>query len=485
MTLAQAIEKHDRSRVAVIDGPRRVTYGELSDLVEAQRVELARSGVRPGSMVALVAGNHLDFVVGLLAIMGVGAVVSPMLPTSPQPELERKLGAVGADVVLVGSDGAWLAERSLGLDIPLLAVDLDLGPSTGGVDGEVPVATVADDSPAVVMATSGVSGDAKAAVLTHANLTWGQQALLDNPEGINGDDVLLGTLPLSHIYGLNVVLLASLRAGATVVLQARFDAPETLRLIKDHGITLVAGAPLMWKRMATAEGPDDAFATVRRCTSGAASLADDVRRAAEQRFGITIGEGYGLTETSSLVSWSMGIPVKPKSVGKPIEGISVVLVDDDGTPVDPGDVGEIVVRGPGVFTGYLDEPEATEAVLSEDGWFWTGDLGVMDSDGYLYIVDRIKDIIIVSGFNVVPAEVEAVLRSHPAVDGAVVVGEPHPVTGETVIAHVSTTDELDPEDLAKHARAYLSEYKCPTDYRFVDELPVAATGKLIRRKLRS
>ncbi len=196
-----------------------------------------------------------------------------------------------------------------------------------------------------------------------------------------------------------------------------------------------------------------------------------------------MAEGYGLTETSPIVTWSRGIPVRPTSVGKVIEGAQVVLVEPDGTPVDVGDTGEVVISGPGVFKGYLDSPALTDAVLTDDGWFWTGDVGVFDEDGYLYLVDRIKDIVIVSGFNVYPSEVEGVLMEHPGVRGAVVVGEEDLDTGETVVAHV--LGEVDAAELDEFARANLSRYKCPTSYRFVDELPVAATGKLIRRELRS
>ena len=167
----------------------------------------------------------------------------------------------------------------------------------------------------------------------------------------------------------------------------------------------------------------------------------------------------------------------------PIPGVELVLVESDGTPVDAGDTGEIVVRGPGIFQGYLNSPEETDAVLTEDGWFWTGDVGVFDADGYLHLVDRIKDLIIVSGFNVFPSEVESILMEHPAVRGAVVVGTPHGETGEAVVAHVS--GDVDAGDLDVFIRSQLSRYKCPTEYYFVDELPVAPTGKLIRRELRT
>lgn len=238
----------------------------------------------------------------------------------------------------------------------------------------------------------------------------------------------------------------------------------------------------MWQRWAVADAPDDSLATLTSAASGAAFLPIDTFNAIRDRYGVEIGEGYGLTETSPIVTWSRGISPKATSVGRVLKGVEVALVEPDGTPVEPGDTGEIVVRSPGVFKGYLDAPEITSSVLSSDGWFWTGDVGVFDSDGYLYLVDRVKDLVIVSGFNVYPSEVENALLEHPNVRGAVVVGTPDSDTGEAVVAHVSGT--VDEAELDQFVRARLSHYMCPTKYLFVDELPVAPTGKLIRRELR-
>ena len=246
----------------------------------------------------------------------------------------------------------------------------------------------------------------------------------------------LAALPFSHIFGLNVILLATLRMGGQVVLQRRFDVDGSLELCARHGITLLAGAPPMWRRWSMTDAADDAFATVRLAISGAAALPIEVFDEMQRRHGITIEEGYGLTETSPILTSSRG-DAKAASVGRPVDGVELILVEEDGTPVDRGDAGEIVVRGPGIFKGYFDDEDATHEVLTSDGWFWTGDVGVLDDSDHLYIVDRIKDIIIVSGFNVYPAEVENVLLEHPDVRGAVVVGNIHLDTGETVVAYVS------------------------------------------------
>ncbi len=485
--LAAIIQPHDADRLALIDGDATITYGDLRNRVDRLRARLADAGYGPHSRLAILAGNETAFVVGTLAALGLGAQVTPVRPTSPPPELIRKLAAVEPDVLLIGDAGRWAIDHADDIGPPLFDLqDLDTGPADGttngaGADGPPIVERDADDI-AFLLLTSGVSSDSKVAMMSHGNLAWVQQAITEADEGLHADDIALGVLPFSHIFGLNVVLLATLRVGGTVVLQRRFDAELSLELIRAHGITTISGAPPMWQRWARADAPDDTLASVRNAASGAAALPAEVFERIRDRYGVEIAEGYGLTETSPVVTWSRGIQPRATSVGQPLAGVEVVLVESDGTPVEPGDTGEIVVRSPGVFKGYLDAPELTAAVLTDDGWFWTGDMGVFDDDGYLYLVDRMKDIIIVSGFNVYPAEVESVLMEHPDVTGAIAVATPHGETGETVAAHVAgrvTADELD-----AFVRARLSTYKCPTEYHFVDELPVAPTGKLIRRELR-
>ncbi len=478
MNIATIIENHADDRVAIIDGEERVTYGELRAWAASIRQLLTERGIGPDDRVAVPAGNEPAFVAATLGALGVGARVIPMKPTNPLPELDRKLASIRPQLILVGEDAAWMHEHADGITAPM--VDLRTVPRTAETSPDI-VEREAGDI-AIMMLTSGVSGDAKVAMLSHANLAWAQAAVCeDSPDGLGPDDVALAVLPFSHIFGLNVILLALLRQGGRVVLQRRFDVADSLDLCRRHGITVLGGAPPMWRQWSIVDSATDAFSTVRIAASGAAALPVSVFEDMQERHGITIEEGYGLTETSPIVTSSRG-DAKAGSVGRAADGIEMLLVEDDGLPVDVGDAGEIVVRGPGIFQGYFDDTEATEAVLTPDGWFWTGDVGVLDEDGRLYIVDRIKDIIIVSGFNVYPAEVENVLLEHPDVRGAVVVGTIHLDTGEAVVAHVS--GDVDTDELDRHARANLSRYKCPTAYHLVDELPVAPTGKKIRRELR-
>ncbi len=480
MNLAKVIEGHDADRRALIDGDVTVTYGELRDRVSALRSQLTAMGVTKGDAVALAAGNEIHFATGALAVLGLGAIVMPVTPQSPPAELRLRVELVRPRVMLVGDDSQGL----IGMDdeIGVEAIDMTTLASVAVTTADPGIIDVEPDDRAFYMGTSGVSGTPKVAVLSHHNLRWVQDAMSASPDPLTPDDVTLGCLPFAHIFGLNVVLLYGLYVGSCTVLQRRFNAEESLRLIREHRVTLLTGAPPMWQRWAKANAPDNSLETVRYAGSGAAALPLGVFETIRDRYGVEVAQGYGLTETSPIVTWSRGFDVRPSSVGKVMDGVTVALVDDDGSPVDVGDEGEVVVKGPGVFHGYLDDPTMTDAVLTSDGWFWTGDVGIFDEDGYLYLVDRIKDVVIVSGFNVYPAEVETALIKHPGVTGAIVTGQAHEVSGEMVVAHVAGT--ASEAELQAHVAQHLSRYKWPSEYHFLDDLPIAPNGKPIRRALR-
>lgn len=473
------IEDHDADRVALIEGDVVLTYGELRDRIAAARARLAAAGVGPGSHVVLAAGNEIGFVIATFATLGLGAFAAPVNPYAPVAEVRRKIQPLNAVVMIVGEVAPHLRDDPESFGLPLLSTD-DLH-----ADGEAPAIVEVDgDAPSFLLSTSGVSGTPKVAVLTHDGMAWVQQSVVgDGHEQLGPDDIALCVLPVAHVLGLNLALLATLRAGGGVVLQRRFDSTESLELIRRHAITMVVGAPPMWHQWAVGEEPSDAMASVRFARSGAAALRPSTVDRLEGVYGLRIRQGYGLTETSAVVTTGRGLDAPVTSVGKVLPGVELVLVDDDGGPVDVGDVGEVVIRTPGSFAGYLDDPESTELVLTDDGWLWTGDLGVLDDDGFLHLVDRVKDIVIVSGFNVYPAEVEDVLMDFPGVRAAVVVGGAHGVTGETVVAHIS--GEVDEAELDAWARSQLASYKCPTSYVWVDQVPQTSTGKAVRRELRS
>jgi long-chain acyl-CoA synthetase len=349
-----------------------------------------------------------------------------------------------------------------------------------------PVVDVPADHLAVLIFTSGTAGSPRAAMLSHGNLLANIEQGRSAANVIVPGDVVYGVLPMFHIFGLNVVLGLSLERGATVVLVQRFDPSTALDTIRERGVTVIPGAPPLWLAFSHFdEAPSDSFAGVRLALTGAAKMPEEAMRRLRDRFGVELREGYGLTEASPVVTSSAGLPQRIGSVGKVLQGMQVRLVDEHGDDALQGDTGEVWVKGPNVFLGYLGEPEATARVLTADGWLRTGDIAVTDDDGYLYLVDRAKDLIIVSGFNVYPAEVEEVLSEHPAVKEVGVVGVPHPHTGEAVKAFVvleagATAHE---DTLVSWCLDHLARYKCPSKILFVDELPRNVSGKLLRHTL--
>ena len=494
VNLAHMIDAHDADRVALISRNLETTYGELRDQVARMRGGLAGHGVSKGDRVAIVCSNNRYFVISYLAIVGLGAIAVPLNPESPAAELGREIADVTPVAVIVGpaATNAW-SQIEAGIRDAIDTVVFAEGDAPAGVvplealvaSEPAPVVDVDRDHLAVMMFTSGTAGAPRAAMLSHGNLLANIDQTLSARDETRPDDVVYGVLPLFHIFGLTVVLGVSFTVGATVLLVQRFDPATAIESIVQRRVTIVPGAPAMWVAFAYFDDiPDDAFATVRLALSGASRLPTTVAEQFERRFGVTIREGYGLTEAAPVVTSSTGMPVRLGSVGRVLLGEEVRLVGDDGEDVHAGDAGEIWVRGPNVFQGYWHDPEATARVL-HDGWLRTGDIATTDDEGYLYLIDRAKDLIIVSGFNVYPAEVEEVLAEHPAVADVAVIGVPHPHHGEAVKAYVVLAEGADigEEALIEHCTAYLARYKCPTKVIFVDQLPRNASGKVLRREL--
>jgi len=451
VNVAEIIDGHPGDAVALADPARTMTYGELRAETAAARGALLERGVAPGDRVALAIGNTWEFPVVFLAVVGVGAIAVPLNPDSPGPERARQTDAVGATALL---EAVPAGTRS------------------------APVAARADGDLACMLFTAGTAGTPRAAMLTHGNLLANQAQMQAHPgRALVAGDVTLGAIPMFHIYGLNVVLLLTLRAGGAVALVPHFDPRAPL----PPGVTVVPGVPAMWRDwLAThAEGM---FPPLRLALSGAAALGADVAAAWRAR-GVAVHEGYGLTEAGPTVTSSAGdAPAKDGSIGVPLPGVEVRLVGADGEDVLAGDPGEVWVRGPNVFAGYWGDPTPA---LTPEGWLRTGDIAVADGDGWLYLVDRAKDVINVSGFKVFPAEVEEALAEHPAVAAAAVVGAPHSHSGETVAAFVVATAPLTAEELTAFCAARLARYKCPTSVTFVDALPFGMAGKVLRRSLRA
>ena len=496
MNLLDSLPSVDPGRPALIVGDRSVSYTDLSNRAAAWRGQLVGHGLQAGDRVALIEGNTDTFVVAHLACVGAGLVLVPLNPQSPLPELQAELDAVDAGAMIVGSAGgaAHAALAGAGSLLPLVfategellaAGCIDLNDETHGPTG---VVAVEADHPAALLFTSGTAGPPKPAILTHGNLTTSIAAIRAVPLGLDErPQVVLGVIPLFHVFGLNVILNFGLSMGATIVLRD-FDGPEsTVALIRTHGITLVAGPPALWASLLGTEATADDFATVGIALSGASKLNGRIAEALRDKVGIDVREGYGLTESSGILSSAMGTAAPRGSVGQILPGVELRIVDQSNDDVLVGDTGEILAKGPMISPGYWGDDEATARTRDDDGWLRTGDLAIVDEDGCISIVDRLKDLIIVSGFNVHPVEVEAALQSNADVVLAAAVGEAGESGEESVVAYVVLKPgaAVDADGLTDLCRARLARYKVPQRIELVDSIPTTAVGKIRRRDLGS
>ena len=479
--LLASADSHPES-ISVIEGERYVTSSELRGLASAFGAALSAAGVAVGDRVAIASGNDLAFVITYLGALWVGAIAVPLNPQAPSVAVADELERVGAKILVCGRAGSIHLGLVGAVSFEELMQSTESAPSANASPVERE-----DSDVAVLLYTSGTAGAQRAAMLTHGNLASNiKQVLDDTGLAITQDDLSLGALPFFHVFGLNVVLGVTLVAGGAVVLIDPFTAPEAIELIRKHQITVVAGVPVMFDAFSAADSQlGESLGSVRLAVSGAATLSAKSSAAFTQRYGVTIHEGYGLTEASPIVtSTASGGAARIGSIGPSVPGVEVRLVGPDGTDVSAGDPGEIWVRGPNVFAGYWGDLEATQRVLT-DGWLHTGDVAVSDEDGYLSLVDRLKDLIIVSGFNVYPAEVEDVLRTHASVVDCAVAAIPDERTGEAVGAWVvlEKGERVDLDSLRRHVGSRLARYKIPSKFTFVDELPRSEAGKLLRRAL--
>lgn len=478
------------SRCAFVAGADRPLWSEFDARVTRLAAGLIGLGLRPGERVALLLGNSLDFPLCYFAALRAGLVVVPVNTGYTEREAGHLLTDSGAAALVTTGGHASLA----GPRLVLIAGAGELSAGTrrlaevGSWTGRFPAR--GGEDLAVLMYTSGTSGTPKGAMLSHRALL-ANLAQIDRiePAPVTAEDVVLLVLPLFHIYGLNVGLGMQAWAGATGVLVERFEPQECLRLMSAERVSTLAGAPPMyaaWSRCDPAE-LQRGFAAVRVALSGAAPLPPQALAAMREVTGVAVYEGYGLTETAPvLTSTLVGGEPKPGSIGRPVPGVELALWDADGLPVDPDedeDTGQIAVRGSNVFAGYW--PDGRDGPDAE-GWLATGDIGFLDDEGDLHLVDRLKDLILVSGFNVYPQEVEAVLLAHPGVREVAVVGVPDELTGESVRAIVVPAAAAQPteKELIEYAGRSLARFKCPSAVTFVPDLPHSVTGKVSRARLR-
>jgi long-chain acyl-CoA synthetase len=465
---------------------------DYSDLQEAAgRVTslLSSFGVAPGDRVAVMLPNIPAFPIAFYGALGAGAVVVPMNPLLKSREVEFYLADSGAKVLFAWYTAAGEAAKGAAASGARLVVvdDPDMRSLLAGLFAVHVRAERADDDDAVILYTSGTTGRPKGAELTHANLTRNAALTASTLLGAGPGDVVMGCLPLFHVFGLTCGLNATVTGGGTLTLLPRFDPATALDIVARDRVTIFEGVPTMYAAMLHHPSSADAdTSSLRVCVSGGAAMPVEILHGFEKTFGCVILEGYGLSETSPVASFNHpDAERKPGSIGTPVAGVEMRLVGPDGADVPPGEVGEIAIRGHNVMKGYWGKPEATAEAIP-DGWFRTGDLARVDADGYYFIVDRKKELIIRGGYNVYPREIEEVLYEHPGVAEAAVVGIPHDQLGEEVGAAVALKRgaTATPEELQAYVKERVAAYKYPRHVWLEAELPKGPTGKILRREVR-
>jgi long-chain acyl-CoA synthetase len=469
-------------------GDAELSYAELDDRSARLAGLLREKGFESGERVGVMLPNVPDFPVAYYGVLRAGGVVVPMNVLLKRREIAFYLEDSGAKLLLAWhgfaeearAGAAEAGTELIEVEPAAFATTLaDLEPTTG-------LADTAEDDTAVILYTSGTTGKPKGAELTHHNLARNAEISSKTTCEVGEGDIVLGALPLFHSFGQTVGMNASLRVGACLTLVPKFDPGEALETMQRDGVTHFYGVPTMFGALLHHPGRESFdTSSLRNCITGGASMPVEVLRGFEEAFGAVVLEGYGLSETSPVACSNH--PDKERragSIGTPIEGVEMQVVDEDDNPVAQDEVGEIVIRGHNIMKGYWQRPDATEEAM-RGGWFHSGDMGRTDEEGYFYIVDRKKDLIIRGGYNVYPREVEEVLYEHPKIREAAVLGVPHDEWGEEIGAAVVLHDgeELPAEEVSAYVKERIAAYKYPRVVWFLDELPKGPTGKILKREI--
>jgi long-chain acyl-CoA synthetase len=485
--LASTARAH-AGRTAVRVDDAATTYQALDEASARVGGLLHERGLKTGDRVGIMMPNVAEVPVVYYGVLRAGGVVVPMNPLLKAREVAYYLGDSGARLMFAWHSFADPAKGGAAqAEAESIVVDAVSFPDLlASVAPDDQMADTGDEDTAVILYTSGTTGHPKGAELTHGNLISNTAVTCADIVQAHPDDVIFGGLPLFHVFGQTAALNVAVASGACLTLLPRFDAGHALRIISGHRVTVFEGVPTMY--VALLHAPDRAdydTSSLRMCVSGGAALPVEVLRGFEEAFGVPVLEGYGLSETSPVASFNHpDREQKPGSIGTPIRDVQMRAVDNEDHEVPQGEVGEIVIRGPNVMKGYWQRPEATaEAVRG--GWFHTGDLARIDEDGYFYIVDRKKDLIIRGGYNVYPREIEEVLYEHPAVAEAAVIGLPHPALGEEVGAAVALKPgaAITADELRDYVKGQVAAYKYPRHVWITDALPKGPTGKIVKRDI--
>jgi long-chain acyl-CoA synthetase len=498
----------DRIALSEAATGRSVTWAALDDLAGRVAHGLSNAGMVAGYRVMIAATNRIEFVATYYGVLRARMIAVPINPRSATGEVVRMLVDSGARMVIADPTtigtvrsavvGVREALEASGDEAaaPPRVVGIGLAAEDGehtwdqlvGLTGEPVPGATDPESLAVLLYTSGTSGRPRAAMLSHRALLANiAQAAAVDPPMITGRDVVLGVLPLFHVYGLNAVLGQVVRQHSRLVLVDGFDPEGSLDIVEDEAISVLPVAPPVFAYWMQVPGLEERLGPVRMILSGSAPLPPGLTEAFTERTGLAIHQGYGLTEAAPVVTSGLCSKVpNPRSVGAALPGLEIRLADEHGQPPEEDDGGEIQVRGDNLFSGYW--PDGADGP-AEDGWWGTGDVGYLDADGDLFLVDRLKDLVIVSGFNVYPSEVEDVITELDSVAQAAVIGVDDELTGEAVVAYVRPADEVEAEQLIEQVRAHcasrLAGFKQPLTIHVTDELPSTITGKVQKGRLRA
>ena len=477
----------DPEHVALRLDDLELSYAQLDGASAHIAGLLADKGISPGDRVGIMLPNVPYFAVCYYGVLRAGAVVVPMNVLLKRREVAFYLRDSGAKLLFAWhgfAEDAQAGADDAGAECVLVTPG-EFEHQVGAAKPRVELVDTADTATAVILYTSGTTGTPKGAELTHGNLARNAE-IACGLFGLGADGVTLGALPLFHSFGQTCGLNATIAAGGTLTLIPRFDPRTALEIIQRDRVNVFQGVPTMYG--AILHHPEQATvdtSTLQVCVSGGSAMPVELMRGFEEAFGCKVLEGYGLSETSPVASFNHpDRERKPGSIGTPVDGVEMKLVDDEGREVPDGEVGEIVIRGHNVMKGYWNKPEATADSI-RDGWFHSGDMARIDDQGYFFIVDRKKDMIIRGGYNVYPREIEEVLYEHPAVREAAVIGLPHDQYGEEVGAAVALKDgaQVTSEELRDYVKAQVAAYKYPRLVWFVDELPTGPTGKILKREI--
>jgi long-chain acyl-CoA synthetase len=466
---------------AIAFDEQTLTYRELVGRVRIAAAALSRAGIVTGDRVGLLLPNVPEFAVVYHALVYLGAVaVSINVMSKPDEVRHIIVDSRALAIVTIPELVQSIPPRD---EIPSVRTIF-----TGAMEGasiDTPPVELEPDAPAAILYTSGTTGKSKGAVLSHGNVISNVQTTR-RVVGMRADDVMICFLPLFHCFGQNFIMNATLYSGATLVLRRRFVPDDALAACERHGVSMLFGVPTAYIALLAHPRSDEALRAVRYFFSAAAILPTHVESAWHARTGIHVHEGYGLTETSPFASYNHARSWKAGSIGAPIEGVEMRVVDEHDRPLADGEVGEICIKGPNVMLGYFRREEDTRRAIV-DGWFHSGDIGYRDAQGDYFIVDRVKDMINVGGFKVWPREVEEILFSHAAVRESAVIGVPDDYSGEAVKAFVVVKEgaEVTGDELATHCRRHLSVYKVPKHFELVAAIPKGATGKVLKKDLRT